>query len=183
MAAISSPAAPRSPGCVIVRALAAASLTIEIGPCSATVIIAMVTNNGASDSALHSSSEKNVLSVIAPSCSATSSDRNLPAGVNGRGMRRFTSHGHGTHIKGRPNVELRDVMRTTPATREFTDDDLPDDILYGILDDARFAPNGSNRQAWRVIVVRDPEKKRRIADLYELGGREYAAHTRAGLVP
>src|SRR5579884_1980788 len=74
-------------------------------------------------------------------------------------------------------------MRTTPATREFTDDPVPDDVIYEILDDARFAPNGGNRQAWGVIVVRDPERKRRIAELYDLGMREYVAHAQAGLVP
>src|SRR5581483_8975980 len=80
-------------------------------------------------------------------------------------------------------MELREVMRTTPATREFTADDVPDDVLYSILDDARFAPNGGNRQAWRVIVVRDPETKRRIGELYDLGFREYLGHLAAGLVP
>ncbi len=80
-------------------------------------------------------------------------------------------------------MELREVMRTTPASREYTDDDVPDDVLYDILEHARFAPNGGNRQAWRVIVVRDPDTKQRIADLYDLGMREYAAHLRAGLVP
>jgi nitroreductase len=80
-------------------------------------------------------------------------------------------------------VELLQAMRTTPATREFTDDDLPDDVLYRILDAARFAPNGGNRQAWKVIVVRDPASKQRITELYELGMREYAAHAAAGLVP
>src|SRR5205823_8431158 len=82
-----------------------------------------------------------------------------------------------------PGMELRTIMRTTPATRAFTDDQLPDDVLYDILDDARFAPNGGNRQAWHVIVVRDPATKERIAALYELGMREYAAHIQAGLIP
>lgn len=80
-------------------------------------------------------------------------------------------------------MELVQAMRTTPSTREFTDDPVPDDMLYEILDDARFAPNGGNRQAWHVIVVRDPASKHRIAELYDLGMREYAAHGRAGLVP
>ena len=80
-------------------------------------------------------------------------------------------------------MELLQAMRTTPSTREFTDDPLPDDVLYKILDDARFAPNGGNRQAWRVIVVRDPATKQRIAELYDLGMREYVALNAAGLVP
>src|SRR5262245_45117767 len=80
-------------------------------------------------------------------------------------------------------MELLDAMLTTPSTREFTDDPLPDDVLYDILDSARFAPNGGNRQARKVIVVRDADTKRRITDLYDLGMREYVAHAAAGLVP
>jgi nitroreductase len=80
-------------------------------------------------------------------------------------------------------MDLSHAMRTTPSTREFTDDDLPDRVLYDILEHARFAPNGGNRQAWHVIVVRDRTSKQRLADLYDLGFREYTAHARAGLVP
>ncbi|HEX4392999.1 MAG TPA: nitroreductase family protein, partial [Mycobacterium sp.] len=42
-------------------------------------------------------------------------------------------------------MDLHDVMRTTAAVREFTDDPLPDDVLERILDNARFAPSGGNR--------------------------------------
>lgn len=80
-------------------------------------------------------------------------------------------------------MELRQAMRTTPAAREYTDDEVPDDVLYDILEHARFAPNGGNRQAWRVIVVRDSDTKRRIAELYDLGMREYLGFHRAGRVP
>src|SRR5215211_7750414 len=80
-------------------------------------------------------------------------------------------------------MELRQAMRTTPASRQFTEDDVPDDVLYDILEHARFAPNGGNRQAWRVIIVRDAETKRRISELYDLGMREYLGHIRAGVVP
>jgi len=79
-------------------------------------------------------------------------------------------------------MELREAMRTTPATREFTDEPVPDEVLYGILEVARFAPSGGNRQGWQVIVVKDPEVRRRIRDLYVLSWREYMAHVMAGLV-
>ena len=39
-------------------------------------------------------------------------------------------------------MELYDVMRSTAAVREFTDDPLPDEVLGRILDNARFAPIG-----------------------------------------
>ena len=80
-------------------------------------------------------------------------------------------------------MELREVMRTTGAVREFTPEPVPDAVLHDVLDAARFAPSGGNRQAWHVIVLRSPEVRRRVQELYALGWREYMAHVRAGLVP
>lgn len=80
-------------------------------------------------------------------------------------------------------MELYEVMRTTPATRQFTDDPVPDEVLHRILDHARFAPSGGNRQGWHVIVLRDPAIRERIAELYALGWSEYSAFVDAGLVP
>jgi nitroreductase len=80
-------------------------------------------------------------------------------------------------------VELYEAMRTTPATRTFTDDPVPDDVLYRMLEHARFAPNGGNRQGWTAIVLKDPQTRRRVRELHQLGWREYIAHVREGLVP
>lgn len=74
-------------------------------------------------------------------------------------------------------------MRTTPATRRFTDEPLPDIVLYRILEHARFAPNGGNRQAWHVIAVRDQAVKDEIADLWAVAWTEDHAFYQAGLVP
>ena len=74
------------------------------------------------------------------------------------------------------------MMRTTPATRDFTDEPVPDEVLHSLLDVARFAPSGGNRQAWHVIVLEDPALRARIRDLYVLSWREYMAHVNRGLV-
>jgi len=79
-------------------------------------------------------------------------------------------------------MELAEVMRTTPATRAFTDEPVPAAVLHRILDHARFAPSGGNRQGWQVVVVQDPATRERIRDLYQLGWREYWAHVRTGEV-
>ncbi len=62
-------------------------------------------------------------------------------------------------------MELYDVMRTTFAARDFTGDDIPDEVLHRALDAARFAPSGGNRQGWKVIVVRRPETKKALGEL------------------
>lgn len=79
-------------------------------------------------------------------------------------------------------MELADVMRTTPATRSFTRDPVPDEVLHRILDHARFAPSGGNRQGWHVVVVKDPDSRSRLKELYQSSWREYAAHGRVGKV-
>ena len=75
------------------------------------------------------------------------------------------------------------TLRSTGAAREFAPDQVPDDVVYRLLDTARFAPNGGNRQAWRVVVVHQGETRRRLRDLYLPGWYEYLAMGAAGLTP
>ena len=79
-------------------------------------------------------------------------------------------------------MDFVDVAKTTFAAREFTDDPVPDDVLYRIFDTARFAPNGGNRQGWKVIVIRDEETKKSLGELCWAPMRVAAAQTRAGEV-
>jgi nitroreductase len=80
-------------------------------------------------------------------------------------------------------MELYEVMRTTFAARRFTDTPVDDGMLYQILDNARFASSGGNRQGWHVIVVRDAAVKRALGDLAEPAARRYAAQVAAGEQP
>ena len=80
-------------------------------------------------------------------------------------------------------MELYDVMRTTFAARDYTGDPLPDAVLHDILENARFAPSGGNRQGNRVIVVRDPETRGRLGQLVEPAAKRYAAQVQAGESP
>ena len=80
-------------------------------------------------------------------------------------------------------MELYDVMRSTPAVREFNDDPLPEDVLGRILDNARFAPSGGNRQGVRVIVVRAEETRSALANLALTAARQYAAQIVNGESP
>ena len=56
-----------------------------------------------------------------------------------------------------PAMDLAEALRTTGAVREFTDEPVADEVVHRILDTARFAPSGGNRQGWRVVVVRTPD--------------------------
>jgi nitroreductase len=80
-------------------------------------------------------------------------------------------------------MDLEQALRTTGAVRDFADRPVPPEVLRRILDAARFAPSGGNRQAWRVVVVDDAARRRRLRDLYLTGWYEYLAMGAAGLVP
>lgn len=80
-------------------------------------------------------------------------------------------------------MELYDVMHTTFAAREFTDAPLPDATLYRILDHARFAPSGGNRQGWQVIIVRERATREALVALTEPAAKRYVAQQRAGENP
>jgi nitroreductase len=62
---------------------------------------------------------------------------------------------------------LYEVMRCAPSTRDFTDEPVPREVLERVLDNARYAPSGGNRQGWRVIVITDPAIRRRLRELYQ----------------
>lgn len=80
-------------------------------------------------------------------------------------------------------MELRDALRSTGAVRSFTARAVPDQMVLDVLDDARFAPSGGNRQPWRVAVVRDPLVRRELATLTQPVWDEYVAAKASGLTP
>ncbi|OBC11380.1 nitroreductase [Mycobacterium sp. 852013-50091_SCH5140682] len=80
-------------------------------------------------------------------------------------------------------MEIYDVMRTTGATRQFTGEALPDEVVERILDNARFAPSGGNRQGTRVVVIRDQHTREALSDLSVTGARRYIAQQRNGENP
>jgi nitroreductase len=80
-------------------------------------------------------------------------------------------------------MELTEALRTTGAVRRFTSEPVEDATLAAILDTARFAPSGGNRQPWRVAVVRDAARRRAIADVTRPVWDEYVTASRQGQVP
>jgi nitroreductase len=80
-------------------------------------------------------------------------------------------------------MELGEALRTTGSVRHFTSEKVSDETLSAILEDARFAPSGGNRQAWHVIVVKDVARRRALRDLYLDAWHDYVAHVLEGLIP
>lgn len=74
---------------------------------------------------------------------------------------------------------LYSVMRNSPTTRYYSAQPVDPSVLRRVLDAARFAPSGGNRQAWEVVIVTDPATRAALADLYRAPWSDYVQQVRA----
>jgi nitroreductase len=77
-------------------------------------------------------------------------------------------------------VDALEAMRTIGSCRRYKSDDVPDEVVFGAVEAARFAPQGGNRQPTRLVVVRDRAKKERLRDLYLVPWDKYYEAASAG---
>lgn len=82
-----------------------------------------------------------------------------------------------------PTLGLVEGLRTTGAIRDFEDRPVDHEVLARVFDTARFAPNGGNQQAWKVVLVEDAELRQGIRDLYIPGWFEYLEQRADGVQP
>lgn len=64
-------------------------------------------------------------------------------------------------------MELLDALQTMNACRYYKTDPVPDALLAKVLNAARWAATGSNKQPVSLIAVRDAAKRRALHDLYQ----------------
>jgi nitroreductase len=63
--------------------------------------------------------------------------------------------------------KFRDLLQDRRSMRGFKPDQtIDDDTIKLLVDTVRYAPSAGNSQPWDFIVVRDPEMKNKIADVY-----------------
>ncbi len=63
-------------------------------------------------------------------------------------------------------MTLGETMFTQRAIRRFRPEPIPDAELQDILEAAIRAPNGGNTQPWHFLVIRDPDLRTKLAELY-----------------
>ncbi len=79
------------------------------------------------------------------------------------------------------DVDSVDAARTTTrAVRKRLDLERPvdDQVIFDCIDIAEQAPSGGNQGSRRWVIVRDPELKARIAELYMATGGQFMAAAR-----
>jgi nitroreductase len=78
-----------------------------------------------------------------------------------------------------------ELLTTTRSVRRRLDLDRPLDLglVRECLELAIQAPSASNRQGWHFVVVTDPQKKEKLADIYRKGWDIYSRAFRDRLPP
>src|SRR5579862_5107378 len=64
-------------------------------------------------------------------------------------------------------AELFEIIHTTRAMRRLKPDPVPDALIRRILEAGQCAPNGSNAQSWRFLVVKDRAIKEKVQVWYK----------------
>lgn len=63
------------------------------------------------------------------------------------------------------SMSVMEAIRTRKSVRSYLDKPVEDEKLNMIFEAARLAPSAVNLQEWRFVVVRDPEKRKKLAEI------------------
>jgi nitroreductase len=75
-------------------------------------------------------------------------------------------------------MDALEAVRLRRSVRRYTDQPVSDADLDELLRLSLLAPTGGMSQSWSIIVVREDEKRAKLADLVVRGGAEYFAMVR-----
>ena len=62
-------------------------------------------------------------------------------------------------------MDVYEAIRRRRSVRSYLDRAVEDDRLRRVLDAGRIAPSARNLQPWRFVVVRDGQRRRKLAEL------------------
>jgi len=63
-------------------------------------------------------------------------------------------------------MSIEELIRARRSVRGYRPDPVPEDVLLRVLEAGRLAPTACNLQAFRLIVVTDPETRARMREVY-----------------
>ncbi|MGD0816909.1 MAG: nitroreductase family protein [Methanomassiliicoccales archaeon] len=62
-------------------------------------------------------------------------------------------------------MDVMTAIKNRRSIRKYIAKEIPQDVLLQVLEAARLAPSGANRQPFHLIVITDPEKKKDLVPL------------------
>jgi nitroreductase len=62
-------------------------------------------------------------------------------------------------------MDFYEVIKTRRSVRSYKNQDVPEDKLRKVMNAARIAPSGNNKQPWKFIIIKDRKRKEEMATL------------------
>ena len=66
-------------------------------------------------------------------------------------------------------MDILEVIKTRRSIRKYKPDSITEQEIDKILEAGRWAPSANNSQPWKFIVLRDPERRKKLADILTWG--------------
>jgi nitroreductase len=66
-------------------------------------------------------------------------------------------------------MDVVEAIKTRRSIRKYKHTAVEDQKIMDCLEAARWAPSANNSQPWQFIVVKDPETRKRLADIHRYG--------------
>jgi nitroreductase len=66
-------------------------------------------------------------------------------------------------------MDVMEAIRTRRSIRKYKPNPVSDDDVLRCLEAARWAPSANNSQPWEFVVVKDPETRKRLAQIHSWG--------------
>lgn len=63
--------------------------------------------------------------------------------------------------------DMLNILRKRRTIRDFSDQDVPREVIENAIKSAATAPNGANQQPWHFAAISNPDMKRRIREAAE----------------
>ena len=75
----------------------------------------------------------------------------------------------------RRSAEFYEFLKARRSIRDFSDKDVPQEIIDNCLRTAGTAPSGANQQPWHFVIIRDPSIKTKIRIAAEAEEKDFYA--------
>ena len=72
--------------------------------------------------------------------------------------------------------EFLQTMEKRRTVRDFSNNELPIEIIKNCIKTAITAPSGANKQPWHFIIIKDPKVKSKIREAAEKEEKEFYSH-------
>ena len=70
-----------------------------------------------------------------------------------------------------PHLGGTDVLQQRRSIRRFTNDPVPENVLWDIFETCRYAPTSKNSQSYYFVVIKNSEKKKALASIRDGASR------------